>query len=317
VPGDEAVIEALAKLRKALYRVALDDVCDVERVVPFKDVISSVKIDLPYVDPAALPKLVSDLRKLVPLVKLVAEKVETWEMFELTKQLGFDGFQGYFLSRPVTLEQRSVQVFKPHYLQLLDLTSKPEVDMSAVEQIVRTDLALTSKLLRHANSASSMQQRSFDSIRDALVLLGAEGVRRTAALAAIAGLGGDRPEDLVISSVVRARFLESLSPIGQLGAPRFDLFLLGMFSKVDALLGAPMDQALDDLPVTDAVRSALQSGEGPLGAVLRLVEAHDHARWDEFEQMASALGLDVTLLPALYVEAVEWASNAFEQARAA
>ncbi|MDA0365106.1 MAG: HDOD domain-containing protein [Chloroflexi bacterium] len=317
VPADAEVVAALAGLRESLYRVALDDVRDVERVVPFKDVISSVKIDLPFVDVDRLPQMVSDLRKLVPGVKLTAEKVETWEMFQLTKQLGFDGFQGYFLSKPITLEQRSVEAFRPHYLQLLNLTSAPEVDMAAVEQIVRTDVALTSKLLRHANSATSMQIRSFDSIREALVLLGAEGVRRTAALAALAGLGRDRPEELVQNSVVRARFCESLSTIGNLGAARFDLFLLGMFSMVDALLGAPMDQALDDLPVTDAVRGALQFGEGRLGAVLRLVEAYEHAAWDDFQEIAADLNLDVALIPALYVGAVQWMSDAFETARAA
>jgi len=317
VPADEEVIAALAALRRSRYRVVLDDVRDVERVVPFKDVITGVKIDLPFVEVERLPRIVSDLRKLVPGVQLTAEKVETWEMFQLTKELGFDGFQGYFLSKPITLERASVEAFRPHYLQLLNLTSAPVVDMVAVEQIVRTDLALTSKLLRHANSASSMQTRAFDSIRDALVLLGAEGVRRTAALAALAGLGSDRPEELVMNSVVRARFCESLAEVGHLNAPRFDLFLLGMFSMVDALLGAPMEQALEDLPVTDAVRGALLYGEGRLGSVLRLVEAYERASWDEFQQLAWDLELDVARIPPLYVDAVQWMSNAFENARAA
>jgi EAL and modified HD-GYP domain-containing signal transduction protein len=86
---------------------------------------------------------------------------------------------------------------------------------------------------------------------------------------------------------------------------------------VDALLGAPMEQALEDLPVTDAVRGALLYGEGRLGSVLRLVEAYERASWDEFQQLAWDLELDVARIPPLYVDAVQWMSNAFENAHAA
>ncbi len=179
------------------------------------------------------------------------------------------------------------------------------------------NLALTSKLLRHANSASSMQTRAIGSIRDALVLLGAEGVRRTAALAALAGLGNDRPLQLAIDSVVRARFCESLATLGDLGVPRFDLFLLGMFSTVDAILSMPMDRAVADLPISTDVREALLHGEGRLGAVLRLLQLQERAQWDEFQGVAGALGLDVAAIPPLYVAAVEWANAAFAEDKAA
>jgi len=175
---------------------------------------------------------------------------------------------------------------------------------------VRADVALTTKLLRHANSAETMQARALDSIRDALVLLGAEGVRRIAALASIAGLGpgGGSPQQLVISSVVRARFCESLARVSTLGAPRFDLFLLGMFSMVDAILGLPMERA---------VGGALVHGEGRIGAVLRLDEAQERASWEEFQGIAAVLRLDLEQVTRLYVEAVEWANRVFAEAKAA
>jgi len=184
---------------------------------------------------------------------------------------------------------------------------------------VRADVALTTKLLRHANSAETMQARALDSIRDALVLLGAEGVRRIAALASIAGLGpgGGSPQQLVISSVVRARFCESLARVSTLGAPRFDLFLLGMFSMVDAILGLPMERAVGDLPVSSTVRGALVHGEGRIGAVLRLDEAQERASWEEFQGIAAVLRLDLEQVTRLYVEAVEWANRVFAEAKAA
>jgi c-di-GMP-related signal transduction protein len=313
VPADDEVLEALRELREGGYSISLDDVTNVERAIPFRGIATSVKVDLPYVAIDDLARLVDELRSALPGVELVAEKVETWEMFQLTKRLGFDRFQGYFLSKPIIVEARSVPAFKPHYLKLLDLTSRPQVDLDAVENIVRSDLALTNKLLRSANSAKMGQSRTFKSIRQALVLLGAEGVRRTAALATLAGIGGDRPQQLLIDSVVRARFFESLSEIGTFEAPRFDLFLLGMFSMVDAILGVPMEQVVEDLPVPDAVRSALTHDEGQLGAILQLAEGLEHAEWDRLEGAASALALDVATIPPLYADAVEWAGRVFAE----
>jgi c-di-GMP phosphodiesterase len=318
IAPEPAVLAALAELRQQLYRVALDDVSSIERVHAFRDVVSIIKVDIQQVSPGSLPGLVSAIRKTVPRAKLIAEKVETWDLFQRSRELGFEWFQGYFLSKPVVVEHRSVPGFKPHYLQLLHATSRSEVNLDEIERIVRSDLALTNKLLRHANSASSMQVRSFQSLRDALVLLGADGVRRAAALLALAGLGGDHPQQLAIDSVVRARFCESLSKAGgDFGGLRFDLFLLGMFSMVDAILGTPMEEAVKELPITPVVRAALVHGEGRLGAVLRLVEAHERAEWDEFREIARALGIEEARVPGLYLEAVAWARSVFEEARAA
>jgi c-di-GMP-related signal transduction protein len=318
VEPDRDVLAALAELRQSLYRVALDDVVDIERVRAFRGVASIIKVDVQEVAPGDLAGLVAEIRKTVPRAKLVAEKVETWELFQHARALGFEWFQGYFLSKPVVTEHRTVPGFKPHYLRLLEATSRPDVDLDEIERIVRSDLALTNKLLRHANSASSMQARAFQSLRDALVLLGAEGVRRAAALLALAGLGGDHPPQLAIESVVRARFCESLATVGTLGGSRFDLFLLGMFSMVDAILAAPMETVVPELPVSPAVGAALMNGEGRLGAVLRLIEAHERGHWDEFREIAAALGIEEGKVAPLYVEAVGWARQVFaDAARAA
>jgi EAL and modified HD-GYP domain-containing signal transduction protein len=107
-----------------------------------------------------------------------------------------------------------------------------------------------------------------------------------------------------------------LSAIGDLDAPRFDLFLLGMFSMVDAILGVPMDRAVEDLPVSTGVRAALTHGEGQLGAVVTLVEALERAEWDRLEGISSKLGLDIDAIPPQYVDAMEWAGRVFAEARA-
>ena len=98
---------------------------------------------------------------------------------------------------------------------LRELIAEP-LDHDAIERTIKTDLALSVKLRCYLNSASFGWRSQIDSIKHALVLLGDGPFRQWAALVAIAMIGDDKPEELLVMSLLRARFCEQLA----LGARR-------------------------------------------------------------------------------------------------
>ncbi|MQA00120.1 MAG: HDOD domain-containing protein [Dehalococcoidia bacterium] len=312
VPAAREVLEACARLRTAGYRVSLDDVASLDRAKKFAGVLDVVKLDVRDTPPDMLPSLVRGVRAALPGIELVAEKVETHEELGAMRALGFDSFQGFFLSRPTLLERRAVPGFKPHYMQLLEAVGRPELDLRDLESLIKTDLSLTHKLIRQANSAAAAQARRISSLREALVLLGANEVRRVAALIVLAGLGADRPQQLAIDSAVRARFCEGIRLPEAHRVPSFERFLGGMFSMLDAILGVPMEEAVGTLPLPDDVTRALVAREGPLGQLLSLAESYGRGEWDEASAHATALAIEDATLPARYLEAVGWSREVFD-----
>ena len=316
IEPDEEVLAACRQLVRRGFTVALDDVSSLERLVAFDDAITLVKVDFLVVDEDELLRI-ARYAKQQGLV-LLAEKVVTWDDFSEAIDLGFDRFQGYFLSTPTLVRHRTVRAFKSVYMRLLTAVQREEVDFDELASIIKTDLGLTNLMLRFANSAHAAQRRKIGSLKDALVIQGNEGVRRTVMLLLLADVGGGSPEQLAIDSVSRARFCELMAEgEHEFEQPSFELFLLGMFSLLASILRVPVDQAIRDLPLPDAVRHALVEGEGDLATLLHLVEAYEHDDWEAVRRDASALGIDELAGARRIMEAWSWTGEAFQGVSAA
>ena len=103
---DEEVIASLRRLRDEGYTIALDDYVQSDRRAELTHLADIIKIDLRQYTDEALERDVARLKRL-PL-KLLAEKVETSEEFDRCRRMGFDYFQGYFLSRPQVVHAKAI-----------------------------------------------------------------------------------------------------------------------------------------------------------------------------------------------------------------
>ena len=103
---DGTVMTAVRKLSDDGYEIALDDFIYHPELRPLIDASKIIKIDF-----VALPR--DDIRDHVTAlrshdVKLLAEKIETYQDFEFARELGFDYFQGYFFCRPKIVTGQSL-----------------------------------------------------------------------------------------------------------------------------------------------------------------------------------------------------------------
>lgn len=312
VTPDPELVEACRRLRAENYLLALDDVGPNTPTLALADFAHFIKVDFAATTPAERKRLVGRYGR--PGRLMLAEKLETRADFLRAKQEGFDRFQGYFFARPVILARQEIPVSKLNRLRLLAEIQRPELDFKRIEVLLRGEVGLCHRLLRYLNSARFGIRLRVRSIEQCLTLLGEEEVRRWVALAVLPCLAADKPGPLVETAVVRAEFCEALAPRMGLGARRSELFLMGMFSVLDAIIGRPLEEILEKIGLADDIRDALLSRPEPAGRLhqaYRLVTAYERGAWPAVASAAQALGLAPDSVADLYLEAVHRHRAAF------
>jgi len=302
VDGTPAVVDACRRAVADGYTLALDDYdgrASLDALLPF---VTVVKIDVLDRDVHRVASLVASLRERG--VAVLAERVETQEALAAARSIGCTMFQGYVFSRPETLDGRSVHVHHAAVFHIVSLLNEPDVSDSALEEAFRSHPSLSLSLLRIVNSAS-FGGRGVDSIPHAIRLIGREALSRWMLIMLVATVGSRSPitHEAVAAALVRGRFCETVTAHGASGDPAAR-FLLGLLSRMDTLLGLPMTQVLERLPVSADIRSALLDKDGPHAAMLLLVEAYEQGDWQQVDALSSD-----DELPALYAEAVSWAND--------
>jgi len=306
VPPDDEVVDACLGLKAAGHRLALDDfVLGVgsERLAGLADII---KVDFLLNGPAERREVVRRFRPRG--LKLLAEKVETPEDFALAMEAGYHYFQGYFFSKPVILSGKNVPASKLNLLRLLQEIHAPETDFWQIEALIKREVSLTYKLLKYMNTVA-FGFRRIETVQHALMMLGESAVKRWVSVVALADMGLDKAFQLVVDSVVRAKFCEYLGARAGLGDRAHDLFLMGLFSMIDALLDRPLGEILEGLSLVDDVRLALVGAESPLRSIYDVARAYETGDWAGVSRLAGALALPEAAIPAMYLKSVEWGNS--------
>ena len=299
---DRAALTCLQELVAAGYPIALVGFESGGPLEPLLPLAKVVGLDLHELDRGVLRQEIANLRGYG--MKLLARGVEDHAHVELCAELGFDMLQGYFFSRPRVLPDSGVHVNKLSRMQLVSELQRAEVDLDGIQAIVGRDPTLSYALLRFINSAFFSLPRRVDSIRDTLVLLGARNVRKWATLMALAE-SQDKPRELVVTGLVRARLCELLA--GMYGHRDGEgAFTTGLFSVVDALTDRSMVELLSTLPLSREIISALLNYEGTKGRILRAAIAYERGNFGELGDLPPSR----VPLSDLYARAVEWATEA-------
>jgi EAL and modified HD-GYP domain-containing signal transduction protein len=305
---DPEVLAACQKLKSAGYLLALDDFVYAENLKPLILISNIIKVDFLQ---TVGPERQSLLQRFAPLgIKFLAEKVETQEEYQSAFSMGYDYFQGYFFSKPLILQGKDIPGFKLNYLRILQEINRPELDFEQIEGIIKRDVALSYKLLRYINSPFFGWRREISSIKHALALLGDRNFKKWASLMALSSMGQDKPAELVINAMVRAKLCEAIAPKVDLKHREQDLFLLGMFSLLDALVDRPLTEILAEIPIAEDVkRTLLGERGGPFADVYQTVIAYEKGDWENFSKGTALLKLDENEIPKLYIEALDWANS--------
>ena len=301
---DTEVIDACRALCESGYRLALDDFVPgspAEQLLPF---VSHVKVDVLVLTRGVITDLV---RRLTPKrVTVVAEKVETRDVFEWARDIGCGLFQGHYFRTPEMRSGEVVPAGHMSHLRLLAALNQPSLTIERLEELVKQDAALSLRVLQCINSAAFPIRREVRSIGEALLLLGVGPIRKWASIWCLAKLTVGATSELATIALLRARACELLGDEAT-DADSGELFLVGLCSLLDVILGKPMAEAIAELPLSEAAREALLGEDNALRAVLEAVIAYENGGWDQAIAAAETIGAPEPHLQQAYTGALNWA----------
>ena len=303
----EDIIEACQEIALNGYIIVLDDFFYKPELEPLIDVADIIKIDI---QATPLEEIDESVKKITAKgVYLLAEKVETHDEFKKAHDMGFRYFQGFFFSKPEVLRTKEISTSQMHLLEIMAEVNKTEFEFDKLEKMIVRDAAISYKLMRLVNSAFYKRAKAISSIRQAIVMIGETGVRRFLSLIAMAGLASDKPDELIKVSLIRAKFCELLGT--QVGG-RIDpseLFTMGLFSLIDAIMDDSMESLLSQIPLSGNIKDVLISKDGDLSNFLALIESYEKGNWEQIQKIADNMGIDEDDLPRHYMESLSWADS--------
>lgn len=300
IPITAKLIMAVERLKKKGFTIALDDYIYNPVHKPIVSLADVIKIDIMQLDRKELIRHVKILKKFKAL--LLAEKVETLDEYEFCRDLGFDYYQGYFLSRPRIIKSKSLPGNKMAVLNLLSVLNSPSADVEELEEAISFDVSMSYKILKLLNSAFFSFDNKVESIKHAIVILGRNQLRSWASMMAMAKLD-DRPSEMIHIAMTRGKMCELLaeqSNLGSLGS----YFTAGLFSALDILMEREINELIEPLPLSDDVAEALLERKGVMGQAINCAIAFEMSE-TEHVQFKDLSKNDMFVAQ---VEAISWAN---------
>lgn len=302
---DDTVAEALLALRRKGFILCLDDfILPESGENPFVDYVDIVKLELPAYSPPRLLKTAHYLQS--KGVEILAEKVETREEFELCRRVGCDFFQGYFFCKPNILKQEKIPKNRFAIIRLLKRVHDPLVSFSELEELIAQDVTLSYRILKYINSAVFCLRSRVESIKRALSYIGLEKLKQWIYIMSIADISNDRSIiPLIETSMIRSKMCELIGNAVGASQGKNIFATVGLFSTLDAVVGIPLQDILEELPFSQEINRALLHAEGLPGEILHVTRTLESGKPPEegFQNISSKR------LGELYIDAIQWVNK--------
>lgn len=302
------VIQACELLRYKGYTLALDDFILEEAYRPLIEVADIIKIDFLATPLYQIEVFANSMRD--SNIMLLAEKLETQDLFDKAVKMGFSLFQGYFFSKPDNLKGgKTLTSLKLTCLKLITLIFEPTINFSTLADTLKHDVALSYQLLKVVNSAFFGLRYTVSNIKQALAILGMDEVKKWITLVSLVEIKEDKPDELIRLSLSRARFLELVAPLAGFGSESENLYMIGLLSLMDVIVDMPMEDVLAETHVSPAIATPLLTKTGPYGELLMMILNYEEGKWDASLAIAEKYKLPRQKLTDIYLRSLEWANN--------
>ena len=303
---DEDVVEACRRLKEKGYIIALDDFVPSERYLPLLDIVHIIKVEFPAVSYDEQRQLIKKYRN---KVRFLAEKVETREEYQIASDMGYDYFQGYFFSKPVIMKEKEIAPVNVNLIKVLEIINQEEPDYEKIADIIKTDLGLSFKLLRLANSIYFGSKYEIRYIKQALVQIGLIELSKWIYLLILTDKQTVENRELIRNCFIRAKFMELMAEKTGNGETQYQYFLTGMFSSLDVLMNKDMEEIINEIILPDAVKDALLGQETHIKHTLDIAINYELLNLDGIAPDKVFDGAAEKDLINMYMEALMWVRN--------
>ncbi len=305
VSPSQEIINKLLFLKELGYCIALDDVIDVKHIINFIGVIDIVKVDFILSNSKSRKEIAYVCNKYN--ITMLAEKIETSEDLNEAKELGYTFFQGYYYSKPSIFLGKDIAVKNTSIFMLLVELIKEDYDVDKVEYVIKTDVALTYKFLKFINSSYFNFLQEIKSIKQAIVLIGREELRKWLSILSVAEMSSVN-DGYANSIIIRAKFCEEIAKIIYC-KDETSAFMVGLFSNIHLMIEKDINYVVQELPLNAEIKNALLGEQNIFRDILDLALAYENIDSDKITEMRKKLSISEGLLWKVYSKSIEWCGN--------
>ncbi len=303
------VVTACRDIKAAGYMLAVDDFVGQPELAPFVDMADIVKVDVLGQTTARITALAAPL--LSRGISLLAEKVEDRAAYDAAKKLGFRYFQGYYFSHPEMVSGRKPPMGVVSKVRLLRELAHPDNDGGRLEAILSSDPGLSFRLLKYLNSAAFFRLNTITSLSHAMAIMGQNPLRKWLMAVVLSDMAHTpMGREISFQSLTRAKFLEVLSGYpGMTPHSPESMFMMGLFSRMDALTGHSMAEVTAQLPLDDDLLAALRGQPSQPGKMLELLGELEHGNWNTALPIFTDMNIDPAYAARNYAASLAWAKD--------
>lgn len=309
----DELVKRIKSLKDKGFKFALDDFIFEEEYInkfrPLLEFASYIKIEIPSLYSEIMWEKIKILNSLP--AKIVAEKIETFDIFNKCLKSGFQLFQGYFFARPTILEASKLDPSRVSVLKIINLINKDK-SINEIVQVLETNPILTFNFLKFVNSAAFFFRTNIKSIRHAISLIGLRKLQSWLMLSVYASKRKNSINSpLFQTAVVRAKTMETiLSKLYKTDKEMSETgFLIGLFSLIDSLFGRPKEELIKQLNLDTDAEKAILNYEGEMGAILKAIELDEQEYYAEAENTIISIGITYSDLHTAKLTSFGWANK--------
>ena len=318
--GDNIIIHALAgilisKYRDEGYSFAINDFQFTPKYFSILEHADYIKMDISNKMDEEQMRSVSNVVDMAHgfQKKFIATGVNSREVYDCALKLEVDYVEGNYISDRMTAKTGKMEFMQGNLYQLIVEITKDEPDIGQLEEIITRDASLTYALLKMANSPYFAVHQETTSVRQALIRVGINQLKQWIYLLSFEDKQENSSEEVLKTSFMRANFASALvKKLRQFPINSSDAYLMGMFSTLEYMIDASIEDILFEIPIIEEVKNALISKEGPAGRLYELILCYENAQWAEIQTIADELGIKTNEMAQIYMECVEEVNNIWD-----
>lgn len=289
------------------YKIAVNEFQFAPRYLALMDNIDYIKINPQTSNELTIRNIVEIAHSMKK--KCIATNIDSEELYQKVQALNVDAVEGSYVAERMKTKTHSSAYLQSNFFRLMVAVTRDEPDVDEIEQLIAADAGLTYGLLKMANSVYFALRHRATTIHQAIMTLGLGQLKQWIYLLSASNAENQldsTSEEFLKLSFMRANFSSELMNYAKdMPISKSDAYLMGMFSTLNYLVDAPMEDILTEVPVDDAVREALLHHEGRCGKLYDLILSYEAADWEKITQLAGELGIPDRLLTSVYFICME------------
>ena len=289
------------------YKIAVNEFQFAPRYLAMLDSIDYIKVNFQTMQELTLKNIIEIAHSMNK--KCIAVGIDKEELYQRALKLEVDAMEGTVVAEKMAQKTHNSGYLQSNFFRLMVAVLKDEPDIEEIEWIISVDATLTYGLLRIANSRYFSLRSKVTNVRQAIMTIGLNELKQWVYLLSASNAENhmdEGSEEFLRLSLMRANFCSNLMNYAKdMPISKSDAYLMGMFSTLNYLIDAPLEEILQQIPLCQEVKDALLQHKGRCGLLYDLALSYERADWSQIDRLAGELGIQTNLLTSLYFNCME------------